>query len=61
MSIRLDDVIIIMGDVLGFKGQRSTEKGTIPLGQALPGGLWWNALLFSGAKTLIHLYPVSSP
>ena len=51
-------------DVIGrvtswaFQGQRPSGEGTTPLGKAPLGFLWWNVLLFSGAKPLICLCPL---
>ena len=41
-----------------FQGLHQSGKGTTPLGMDLPSCLWWNVLLFSGAKPLICLFPL---
>jgi hypothetical protein len=53
----LDDVMSVLGDVMGLPRTTSWWKGHNPLGTGLLSCLWWNAL-FSGAKPLICLSPL---
>jgi hypothetical protein len=57
-SQALDDVMSVLGDVMGLQGQCRGGKCITPLGTGSLRCLWWNVLLFFDANPMICLFPL---